>query len=178
MTKSRIASFVMALTISLTVSLSMGVAGGATGNSQFLPSQSIRVYSEEPNWDKIIPIVIQIESSGNPYAVSKDGCIGLMQISPLVLAEFNELSCSGECMPGWDINQMFESWYNQFVGTWYLKRIWFHYLPHYKLEQNIENLLIAYHDGIGNLVKYKQGKRKLGKEMKNYLIKYQKLCNE
>ena len=36
---------------------------------------------------KIINAIIQIESSGNPKAVSKKGCIGLMQVNPKIWLE-------------------------------------------------------------------------------------------
>ena len=39
--------------------------------------------------DDIIPFIITCESSGNPNAVSKAGAIGLMQITPIVLEEWN-----------------------------------------------------------------------------------------
>ena len=66
---------------------------------------------------------------------------------------------------------------NVMIGTWYLKRIWNHYLPHYKLKQSIENLLISYHDGPKNCQRYRQGKRKLGPAMRSYLKKYKRLSN-
>jgi len=134
--------------------------------------------AEEPNWDKIVPIVIQIESSGNPYAVSEDGCIGLMQISRAVFIEFCEKENDDyytSDLESYDFI-LFNPDRNKEIGTWYLKRIWNHYLLHYKLEQNIENLLIAYNFGIGNLVKYRKGKVKLPAETRNYLLRYYKLA--
>ncbi len=131
---------------------------------------------EENFWDDLVSIVIQIESGGNPYAVSKAGCIGLMQISPIILKEFNEYACSGGCIPGWNMSLMFDGWYNRYVGTWYINKRIPQLLKHYSIPDTIKNRLIAWHDGIGNLVKFKEGKRKLGKEMQSYLKKYHKLA--
>lgn len=136
--------------------------------------------NQEPDWNKLVPIIIKIESNGNPNAVSEDGCIGLMQISPAVFIEYQKeqfklLSKDAELISHWLLEDLFNPSINREIGTWYLKRIWFHYLPHYKLNQTIENLLIAYNFGIGNLVKYKQGKIKLPKETRDYISKYNKL---
>ena len=135
----------------------------------------INLYAEDINWEKLVNIVIQIESGGNPYAVSSAGCIGLMQISRAVYKEYVDntdyicSNCDG---------LLFNPDLNRTIGTWYLKRIWYHYLPHYKIPQMIDNLLIGYNWGIGNLNKwYKNGAKKnqLPKETKDYIKKYHKL---
>jgi len=137
--------------------------------------------------DDLVPLIIACESSRNPNAVSEDGCIGLMQISPIVLREYKRehhpnlwkhCNCDFHKNGTWkelDMFDMCETGLNIEVGTWYLRRIWNHYLPHYKLKQSIENLCISYHDGPKNCWKYRQGKRKLGPEMRNYLKKIEKL---
>jgi soluble lytic murein transglycosylase-like protein len=111
-----------------------------------------------------------------------------MQISHSVLTEWNE----DESHKKWDcaFNKCFNSQHsdpqlfipeiNKQIGTWYLKRIWEHYLPHYKIPQTIDNLLIAYNWGIGNLNKwYKAGAdyKKLPTETKNYIKKYHRAMN-
>ena len=154
---------------------------------------------EIPDWDKVIPIIIKIESNGNPNAVSEDGCIGLMQISPIVLKEYNadrlfQKAKENKNSPSygvamvygdnhfWDIctyenYHLFVEDINVEIGTWYLKRIWFHYLPHYKIPQTVENMLIAYNWGIGNLVKYiREPNKTLPKETKRYIAKYHTLA--
>lgn len=133
-----------------------------------IPNKAI---ADEPDWNTLIPIIIQIESNNNPYAVSEDGCIGLMQISDLVRREHNYHNPN--CFIG--KHELFNSAFNVGVGTWYLKRIWFHYLPHYELEQNLQNLCYAYNMGIGNLVKYRQGKIKLPKETVLYWKNFRNL---
>ena len=130
--------------------------------------------AEEPNWEQLVNIVIQIESGGNPNAYNKQsGAIGLMQITNIVLQEFYQHN-KIEDIP-FTSGDLRNPEFNKYVGLWYLKRIWYHYLPHYKLEQNISNLCIAYNFGIGNLVKYRQGKVKLPKETRNYLLRYKSL---
>ena len=45
-------------------------------------------------------------------------------------------------------------------------------LKYYKMPVSIENILIAYNFGIGNLVKGKE----LPKETRDYLVKYERLA--
>ena len=116
--------------------------------------------------------IIQIESSGNPFAVSKDGCIGLMQVSESVRQEYNYGKTLVNFMSKYDL---FNPAYNVSIGNWYLNTRIPQYLKAYKIPDTIENRLICYHDGIGNLIKYKQGKRSLGPMMLGYLWKYKRL---
>ena len=101
--------------------------------------------------DDIIPCIIKIESGGNPSAVSKDGCVGLMQISPIVLKEWNVINETiveweeGEELcrtqrkkgyfygqdfdpPFYTMNDMYNPIKNKRVGTWYLRRLRYYYL--------------------------------------------------
>ena len=130
--------------------------------------------AEEPDWNEIVPIIIQIESSGNPNAISEDNCRGLMQISEMVLKEYNQnyIRNYGN-IPNekfyYDLEDLFDPYINKRIGTWYLKRIWNHYLQGIG---TIDDLLICYNFGYGNWLKYKQGKIKLPKETRNYLKHY------
>lgn len=127
---------------------------------------------EELNfWDDLVSIVIQIESSGNPYAVSKDGCIGLMQISRAVYEEYTSHNKTFDMSNADYI--LFNPGWNKEIGTWYLKQIWEHYLPYYKIPRTIDNLLWAYNAGIGNVAKGIKPK-----ETQNYIKKYHKLAKE
>ena len=133
--------------------------------------------AEEGDWDKLIPCVIQAESSGNPNTYNKkSGAIGLMQITPIVLKEWNlhyheqYLQNAPIIDQRYNIGDLYKSSINVTVGTWYLKRIWNHYLPHYKLEQSLENLLACYNFGIGNV---KNGKN-FPRETVNYIKKIKK----
>ena len=141
--------------------------------------------NEEPDWKTLIPIIIHIESSNNPNAISKTDCIGLMQISPIVLKEWNEQKSPPSIIdtknniyhiePHFLKEALFNPDINIAIGTWYLKRIWFHYL---KGKGTIKDMLICYNFGYGNWLKYKQGKVKLPKETRNYIKRYYHLAKE
>ena len=90
--------------------------------------------------DDIIPHIIQVESSGNPSAVSRCGAVGLMQITSIALKEFNLyyggiLSVYTVGMSKHDrdnfrytLNDMKIPWKNKNVGDWYLRRLRDYYL--------------------------------------------------
>lgn len=121
-----------------------------------------------------ISIIIQIESGGNPNAYNKhSGAIGLMQITPICLKEYNQRYSSKEIWVRPE--EIYDYCYNTKIGSWYINKRIPELLCHYRLPDTIDNRLIAYNFGIGNLIKYKQGKRKLPQETINYLRKYHKL---
>jgi len=142
--------------------------------------------AEMPDID--IAAIVQIESSGNPMAISQDYCRGLMQISNSVLREYNDYTikyCLGTYENGflaqpvaYTKQDLFNSKINIQIGTWYLTERIPQMLRHYKLPVTIDNILIAYNFGIGNLVKYRQGRVGLPTETRNYLKKYYKLAKQ
>lgn len=77
------------------------------------------VYGHEPD---LISAFVFTESSYRPDVVGAIGEIGLMQISPIVLKEFNEVT-----------NRGFTEWHlhiaehNLEIGCWYLRRLQDHY---------------------------------------------------
>ena len=81
--------------------------------------------------DDLIPAIIQVESGGNPNAVSRAGAIGLMQITHIVWKEYMQKNyhyCSS-CMTDKDFkNSVLNPECNVRVGTWYLRRLKDHYL--------------------------------------------------
>lgn len=140
--------------------------------------------------DDLVPFVIQVESSGNPNAVSKAGCIGLMQISPIVLEEYKRehnsnlwrhYNCSFHQDGIWkelDIFDMYETAFNIEVGTWYLKRLRDHYL---KSDYTIERMLASYNGGITRMRRLlREGKdwQDMPRESVNYVRKVLKLYKE
>jgi len=115
--------------------------------------------------------IISMESSGDPLAYNEySEARGLMQITPIVLEEWNQFNSSQQHT----LEDLFNPEINKKIGTWYLGRIKNHYLPHYGLEETIENILIAYNHGIVNLSKMENEKDfdSLPLETREYIEKY------
>ena len=80
--------------------------------------------------DDVLPFLIQAESGGNPNAVSKAGAIGLCQVTPIVLKEFNREGGHPDFYPrSITVSRLFEPEVNVYVAEWYLRRLRDHYLP-------------------------------------------------
>ena len=132
------------------------------------------VRADELDWDALIPAIIQVESSGNPYAISEDGCVGLMQVSPIVLKEFNKeheihVKDFGKVHTSYfNIGEMYEGGKNTRVGTWYLHRLKDHYL---KENYTLERLIAAYNCGPTKLRKVNYGISKCPAETRKYIKK-------
>lgn len=119
--------------------------------------------------------IIQIESSGNPNAYNPNsGAIGLMQITPICLEEWNNYLW-GE---GINIGQLYDPYWNVRVGTWYINVRIPQMLKAYGLEDTVDYRLIAYNAGIGRLRQYSRGEIRLPRETANYITKYKKLTEE
>ena len=121
-------------------------------------------FAKELDWDRLIPAIIQIESGGDPNAVSDRGAIGLMQITPIVLEEYNNW-IKGSVVPLWK-EKLYEPHINEFIGTWYLHRLKDHYL---KDNYTLERLLAAYNGGITRLRKVNYDVKKMPRETRNYV---------
>lgn len=152
---------------------------------------AVNAFSDEI--DDIVPAIIQVESGGNPNAVSPAGAIGLMQITPIVLKEFNNsglnhLSYKSTCV--WDNKiipyeetnglpilkqELFVTWINKSVGKWYLRRLKNHYL---KDKYTIERMLAAYNGGITRLKKVNYDINKMPKETRQYVRKVMKIYDQ
>lgn len=94
--------------------------------------------------DDILPALIKVESNGDPYAISDKGAIGICQITPIVLKEYNtnvgnterayregyqimhDEYC-GEYIPthieDYNVDDMYDSHRNKLVAEWYLRRL-------------------------------------------------------
>ena len=107
--------------------------------------------------DDLVPYIIQVESSGNPFAISGDYCRGLMQISEQVTDEFCEnnsdwfirsITWFGNRKNSEQWVSIYDGGFNKIVGTWYLRRIKNHYLKiDGKDYHTIERLLVSYNGG-------------------------------
>jgi len=137
---------------------------------------SFNCYADEI--DDLIPYIIQVESSGNPYAVSKDGCIGLMQISPNgALAEYNQRGFPKNIYiePLFLIEDLYNPNVNVKIGTWYLRRLKDHYL---KDNYTVERILAAWNGGITRLRKNDYNVSKMPEETRNFVKKVMRLYND
>ncbi|MEN6422573.1 MAG: transglycosylase SLT domain-containing protein [Smithella sp.] len=116
--------------------------------------------------DVRIDRIIQVESSGNPRAVSKADCRGLMQMSRIAWADVRKHYPEMK----YDFDKYaFDPVVNVRMGTLYLEIIKNKYL---KGGGSDKDILICYHDGLGNWKKWKRGERKLGREMLQNLARY------
>ena len=48
-------------------------------------------YSQSFNWNKVINAIAKVESNGNPRAVGGGGSVGLLQITPILVKEVNQI---------------------------------------------------------------------------------------
>jgi len=118
----------------------------------------------------VLSIIILIESSGNPLAVSPAGCRGLCQVSQVCLQDYNEYHKGEE----YTFDEMFEGEKNKAVASWYLNERIPQMIRHYKKEVTVENCLIAYNAGI----KYVAEGRRLPRETEDYIKKYKRLVSQ
>ena len=119
--------------------------------------------------DDLIPCVIEVESGGDPNAISEDGCIGLMQISSIVLLEWNDeqmkkhnihrdvpkgflgddgLGLMWERQFGCErhiLEDLFDEYTNTKIGEWYLRRLKDHYLKDQWVASIIDDLGFGYY---------------------------------
>ena len=86
--------------------------------------------------------IIQTESNGDYTAKGPTNDYGLMQITPIVLKEFNVNQSHN-----YGIDDLFRPEINITIGSWYLERL----VNHYKL--NLYDALRAYNAGVGNVRK-------------------------
>lgn len=126
-------------------------------------------FSEEVNIEKII----SLESSGEAgvYNVSEKAA-GLMQIRQGCLQDWN----MSHWREQYDTQDLFDPDVNVKIGTWYINKKIPMYLKFYKLEDTIDNRLMAYNWGIGNLRKHHLDKSiPIPQVTKDYLKKYRRL---
>jgi len=122
----------------------------------------IILLAKEHNFEpEFIFKLISAESSWNPKAVSPLGYRGLMQLGEAALSDYNRTHRTY-----YTIDDLFDPYINTKVGIWYLSWIRDNFTG-----PNLRDMLIAYHDGVGNYMLYKKGERKLGPQVKIYLRK-------
>jgi soluble lytic murein transglycosylase-like protein len=109
--------------------------------------------------------IIKLESSGNPTAYNKgESAIGLMQIRPCVLTEWNRTHPHKK----YSINDLFYTHINIEVGSWYLEHRIPEMLNRYGKPLSVENIIISWNAGI----KYVRDNIEPPKKTKRYIKKY------
>ncbi len=120
--------------------------------------------------------IIQIESSGNPRAVSPAGCRGLCQI-----AEGTWVECCKWLGVSWTWSEdSFDPGCNRVVGNYYINCRVPAMLAHYGIDDNVTTRIGAYNAGIGRLrnLWHEHGSDWLDfapKETRNYVAKYKSI---
>lgn len=114
-----------------------------------------------------IGIIARIESDNNPHAYNKhSGAIGICQITPIVLREYNHKFHENHRR-----NELYIKEFNLTVADWYMNDRIPQMLSIYGIEDNIRNRLIAYNWGIGHL----SHNTFLPQETINYINNYEQL---
>lgn len=109
--------------------------------------------------------IILIESSGNPWAHQKaDDSRGLMQITPIVLKEWNNYHATER----YTLQDLWNQVVNVKIGKWYLEKRIPQMLRAYKKPVTEKNILISYNAGIFYVVK----NRPIPNITRKYLKKY------
>lgn len=114
-------------------------------------------------------IIMEIESSNNPNAISPVGARGICQIMPNTWDE-----CCNRLNVNWDWEEAFNKEKNLKIGTYYINKRIPEMLKYYKIEDNYKNRLMSYNWGIGNVKSFYENKKDIPIETKNYIKKYKK----
>ncbi len=120
--------------------------------------------------------IVQIESSGNPNAVSPAGCRGLCQI-----AEGTWVECCKWLGVSWTWSEdAFDPGCNRAVGNYYINHRIPAMLAHYGIDDSVTTRIGAYNAGIGTLLRLwrKHGHEWLAyapKETQRYVLRYAEL---
>jgi hypothetical protein len=112
-------------------------------------------------------IIAEIESDNNDHAFNQgSGAIGLCQITPIVLKEYNQI-----WNKNFDRQYLFNGQFNLQVADWYMNHRIPYLLKHFNQPDTLENRLLAYNAGIRAVIKHR-----MPKESRNYIIKYKRLA--
>lgn len=112
-----------------------------------------------------LEIVKQIESSGDPKAISPDNCIGLYQISIITLKDYNNFHTKE-----YSKKDLFNGSINKKIAKWYLFKRIPQLLQHFNKPVTTKNILWAYNSGIKRVID-----NYMPEETKEYIKKYGRL---
>jgi soluble lytic murein transglycosylase-like protein len=113
-------------------------------------------------------IIAQIESSGNPNAVSFRGAKygrGIYQVSEICLKEYNSFNRT-DIKP----DKLFNPETCYMVAYWYLHKRIPQMLRHYQKPVTLDNILISYNAGISYVVNNKPLKRETTQYLTRYIL--------
>ena len=135
-----------------------------------------------------LSIISTIESNNNPLAYNyKSKAIGLCQITPIVLDEYNWRGIISYPMqegswvkdtPDLTLSDLYIPHINMEIANWYINIRIPQMLKAYNIPDTIETRLICFNWGIGNLNKFYSNPfnypsyDKLPKETRNYIKRY------
>ncbi len=135
---------------------------------------SDRVVGENKIIDsKFVNAIISIESNWNPLLVSHKGAIGLMQLMPETLMEWNKYHPKEK----YNLENLFNPKINKKIGTWYLNHLNNYFERTHEnwgsLEDNIKKYLIAAgnNGGPNRLIEREFSPMEMPKETRQYLLK-------
>jgi len=115
-------------------------------------------------------IIATIESNNNPRAYNKrTQATGMYQITPICLKDYNLMH-----KRRFTLEQMYISEYCFIVANWYMNERIPQLLKHYGFSDTIDNRLIAYNYGIGNM--RDKNHLPLPEETRSYIIKYNNIA--
>jgi len=115
-----------------------------------------------------LSIIATIESNNNPRAVGSGGDVGLYQITPILIREWNNFHPRAT----YQISDMFDPAKAEIVARWYLGRRIPQMIKHYGKPDTIENRIIAWNAGIS----YVKTGKPLPKITQNFIRKYKRLA--
>lgn len=126
------------------------------------------VHKRSNSGDVNMDIIIRIESNGNPNAIGRAGEHGLCQIIPGTWDE-----CIERMGVDWSWKEYsFDPIKNRAVGTYYMNTRIPQMLRYYDIPDTIDNRIIAYNAGIGNLIRIHREVNSIPYTTCDYLAKY------
>lgn len=108
------------------------------------------------DWEPVMKAIIQVESEGNPKAVSGNSC-GAMQITPILVRECNDILKKRNCKKRYTLNDRFSV-----VKS---KEMFLLIQSHFNPTNNVEKAIRSWNGGMRYSVKRTQ--RYYNKVMKN-----------